>query len=217
MKKTLHTLAVIAAVVSAAILWMPTKAYAYAKSQSIANLKGTITIYTTDYVSARRFYGTSAISNVKVANKKIVSVETVSKKKIDLYGKKAGKTTISYTYNGKTHKATVIVKKYAKPVSSIKIGSKNYASKFKSRCSASLNVDACKGKVIKVKPASGWKLAYIKFGYIKYTADDWNVATKRISNGSKIPKVDVGLEIYIVMKNKKTGGYETLSLVSPFS
>ncbi len=46
------------------------------------------------------------------------------------YGKKAGKATITCTVKGVKLKTTFTVKKYTNPVSSIKIGSKNYTSSF---------------------------------------------------------------------------------------
>ena len=106
---------------------------------------------------------TSAITKLKSSKK---SVATVSK---FVYGdtayvainmKKPGKTTVTFNvkYKGKTVKAKtkVEIRKYVNPFKSLKIGSKNYASKFKENPYCTLTKTA-KGKMT-IKLKSGYKI-----------------------------------------------------------
>ena len=94
-----------------------------------------------------------------------------------------GTTTISYKINGKKHSVNYIVKEYANPFVSLKIGGKDYTSAFNPGSveyySASAAVKSFSGK-LSVKLAKGWKL--VKAWWVPGNT------LKFIKNGSKVSK-----------------------------
>ena len=59
------------------------------------------------------------VSNVKVSNKAVLGTTQqkfgTSHYYLELYLKKAGTSRLAYTYKGKTHKVTIVAKKYVNP------------------------------------------------------------------------------------------------------
>ncbi len=113
--------------------------------------------------------------------------------------KKTGKTKITYTFAGKKHTVTYIVKKYTNPLKSLKVGKKNYASLMNPKAiahggdtasAASLN-DPFTGKIT-IKLKKGWKIK--KCWYYK----PYNGGMKYFKNGAAIPKWNT---LYIWVKN----------------
>lgn len=108
---------------------------------------------------------TSQIKILKNSNKKVA---TVSAKKIKDFGvtlyfkpKKAGKTTVTFNakYGKKTQKLKfkLTVKNYKNPVSSFKLGDKNYASHYKKDTFYAIKNPKKKLK-LNVKLKNGWVL-----------------------------------------------------------
>lgn len=107
-----------------------------------------------------------------------------SKVLISLRFKKAGTAVLSYNYkdaDGKTIevKETFKVKKWVNPVKSLKIGSKEYKTKFKKDSGATIKKKLINNKKIKIKLKKGYKLEQIW----TYTNKG---ATKTHKNGFKM-------------------------------
>ena len=85
---------------------------------------------------------TGAVTEVTTSNPKVATIQTVGDDDggyLLLILKKAGKTTIHYSYNGYSITEKVTVRKYKNPVSSIKIGKTSISSsKFKTKTSYTL-------------------------------------------------------------------------------
>lgn len=122
-------------------------------------------------------------------------------------GYQPGKSKVTWTYNGKKYKITVVVKKYTCPVSRLKIGNTSYLSKVKkdSRIRGALNKIG--NKKVSVKAAPGWTIQGIYVVHVNYQKDmigTW----KKIKNGTVIPKKCNTIEI--VMQNKSNKGVRSL-------
>lgn len=124
--------------------------------------------------------------------------------------KKAGTTKISFKHNGKSYAVRYRVKKYANPLGSLKVGSRDFVSycnlgKLDGNCSyasnANVPVSAFSGKV-RVKVKSGWKINQI----IVYPK---NSGSKVIKNGRKVKDA---WQLGVLLENKKTGQVENLYL-----
>lgn len=144
-----------------------------------------------------------------------------SGKLIYIVAKKAGTTTVSFKYNGKTYKTKVTVTKYINPVSSVTIGSTAYkASAFKSRSTLNLSYAKYANKKLKttVKLAKGWKLQeYFINGKlqpaIEYVQSGW-MRSEGVKNGSTIPvKGGKGFMISFTAVNSKTNQSVTIDLL----
>lgn len=122
-------------------------------------------------------------------------------------GYQPGKSKVTFTYNGKKYKITVVVKKYVCPVKQLKIGKTSYLSKVKkdSRIRGALNKIG--NKKISVKAASGWTLKGIYVAHVDYSKDTVS-AWKKIKNGTVIPKKYNTIEI--VLQNKTNKGVRNL-------
>ena len=110
--------------------------------------------------------------------------------------KKPGKASVSFNYKwkGKTTKYnfTFVIKKYVCPVASFKIGSKEYASAFKTDFKK--NVTKTVSGKVSVKAKKGWKL--LDIGY-------WtNSKYKEIKNGAKV-KVSKGALVQVTFTKGK--------------
>lgn len=159
---------------------------------------------------------TSQITNLKSSNP---SVATVSKEKMSgsenasivVLAKKAGKTVVSFTVKygtglkkSKKLKLNVTVKKYTNPCKSFKIGTKEYASYFKS---TTFGFAKGSGKTLKVsvKARSGWKLDHL---YVRSSRGE----TKDIKNNSKL-NTKTYPSVYAQFVNKKTGDYLSTGMI----
>lgn len=157
------------------------------------------------------------LSKVKLSNSKVLKV------KVEKFGdahhylvlttKKAGTSEISLDakVNGKTHKIKCVVKviKYKNPLKSLKIGSKNYASKFKNSESptwSSSGTDKIKGK-LNIVPNKGWKISKI---VVRNTSTGKG---KVIKNKTNIDMSKAGVDVLeITVKNSKTGLKHTICI-----
>lgn len=154
---------------------------------------------------------------VKSSNKSVAAVE---KDYPTFELKKPGKATLTFVVtkksgSKKTYKMTIKAVKYQNPFKSVKIGSKEYRSKFKKDVFYELEKGSGKYKVA-ITPAKGWKVESIihawyrtdKNGELDYN----NLVEKKVKNKSKI-SITKGKSISwvsIVMYNKKTGCKEMI-------
>ena len=146
------------------------------------------------------------LTSAKSSNKKVATIKAM---KADggytyllLTMKKAGTTKITYKLAGKKKTVTLKVVKWKKPVKSFKIGSTNYASKYKKSSFFQTKTDIG-GQTVKVKAARGWKVKKISY----YAGGD---SLKKIKNGKKLPSGTT--YVCVDLKNKKTNAVETVAL-----
>ena len=134
--------------------------------------------------------------------------------------KKSGKAQLKYTYKGKKHVISYVVRKYTNPLASLKIGSKQYVKRFKhysqSRDSSRMSFT---GK-IRVKAAKGWKINRIEawdssgsFVEDWYGNDTFGGSKRTVKNGSKVKNAD---GIYITVQHKNTGFKYILKLYANY-
>lgn len=160
-----------------------------------------------------RYYGKlGSITDVEETNWPVVTAfytDSPSEKKdiLFIHANRPGKSTVTYTYKGANRKVNINVKKYTRPVSSLKIGKTNYTTKLKKDARIRGAMGRIGGKKVSVKATSGWKISGIYVRYIDY-ARDTAYKWKKIKNGALIPKKYNDIEI--VMQNKKTGGLLSL-------
>ena len=156
----------------------------------------------------------SVISNVKSSNKKVLRGKGGNMLGLDL--RKAGKATVTFDalVSGKTYKykSVVNVVKYENPFKTLKIGSKNYASKFKNgevNNWAESSKGTLKGK-LNIVPKKNWKIQSINyFERAVGQQGRW----KKIKKGAKINlTAKRGNRVSIVMKNRKTGIEHRISI-----
>ena len=151
------------------------------------------------------FKGGKKVTSVRSSNKKVATVKIVDCKSYNyilITKKKAGTTKITYKLAGKTKTVTFKVCKWQNPVKTLKIGSKNYASKFKKSASAGTTIDLG-GKTVKVKAASGWKVQ-------KILAITDTGSVKTVKNFKKLPTTTYFVQVKL--KNKNTKAVETVSV-----
>lgn len=160
-------------------------------------------------IKVKNFPKGATIKSIKSSNKKVVQYYGAERNNIWFYPRKAGKTVISFKVVNKgkttTLKTKVTVKKYQKPCTSFKVGSKEYASKFKKEAFY-YGKKPIGRKKISVKAAKGWTVSGISVSYGDNT-------TKKIRNKSYITfSADSGVdtEIWVEFKNKKTKAYQTV-------
>ena len=144
---------------------------------------------------------TDIYSDLKSSNEKVLTLQKTKRNGmvwVTAKIKKTGKATVSFKSNDEQEKFTVYVVKYANPFKSLKIGNKNYASKFKKSFAYHKIPLGTSGK-LKFSIKKGWKLVNI----YKMNTSTAAVA-KKIKKGSKVKfaKKDV---IEIDLKNKKDG------------
>ncbi len=117
---------------------------------------------------------------------------------INVEPKKVGKATatVDYTYEGTTkpYTFTFNIKKYVCPVSSIKIGNKNYASKLK-YC-GTYNIGKKVSGKLSVNPKSGWKI--VDIGLDNWVSGKWT----KIKNNKRVT-LKPNTAIYVHMKKGK--------------
>ncbi|MDO4400692.1 MAG: hypothetical protein Q4D27_07080 [Coriobacteriia bacterium] len=143
-----------------------------------------------------------AITKVKSSNKKVVAVSQSGEFKamFQMQLKKAGKAKVTFKYKGKSYTMNVVVAKYTNPVKTYKIGSTNYASKFKKTPFYFAGGKVLKGKVT-VKAATGWKFKHFEF----YKNGKLKTAKTRKLTGSEG-------QVTAVMQHKKSGALAYVSV-----
>lgn len=150
-------------------------------------------------------YKSSDTSVVELVSRKLYPLTQWNPKPYMAYfmkAQKTGKTVISYKAGNNTYKQNVIVKKYENPLSTLKLGSLNLTSRFKTNASYTLSYEKYKNKNLKLQMRlkSGWILSgacYIDTPKT-YTRGTW------IANGKtfKITKKNSALCVYVF--NQKT-------------
>lgn len=188
-------------------------AWADGQGINVSELKTTSTQKMVYYPSnedgnAWTLYGNAAgkkFQSVKSSDKTTVSANYFQGKKeyVQVTLKKAGKANLTFKYNGKNYKINFVIVKYTNPVKTFKVGSVNYASKFKKvpYCFAG---KALAGKNLTVKASSAWK--FVRFEY--ENTKTWKI--KKVKSLKKFP--DVGY-VTVVLKHKKTGALQSISLM----
>lgn len=121
------------------------------------------------------------------------------------YGKKAGKATITCTVKGVKLKTTFTVKKYTNPVSSIKIGSKNYTSSFAKNTYTYTSKKVSK-KTLSVKAKKGWTIKSVSV----YNGKSKHYDVNKSSYSKKITLSKKSSGVIVVMYQKSTGLTESL-------
>ena len=109
--------------------------------------------------------------------------------KIFLTCKKFGKATLKFTeyeFGDAIYDVTANIRyvKYSNPIKKFKVGSKDYAKKFKKQPYCSIKSNSLKGK-LSVKPAKGWKLVQIRMVNDDIELRDGS-PMKKLKNGAKI-------------------------------
>ena len=139
----------------------------------------------------------------KSSNKSVIAVTYYKgdKTSVQITFKKAGKANVTFKYNGKKYKMNFVIVKYTNPVKTFKVGSVNYASKFKNMPYCFLD-KALAGKSVTVKASAGWKFMY----FPRYTSTD---KVEKLKTLKKFP--DDGY-VSVVFKHKKSGALQTISL-----
>ncbi len=121
----------------------------------------------TDWIWIENFPAGAQVTNLKSSNTKVLKASWNSNDGdlVMLRLRKAGKAVVSFNvvYNGQTTslKSTITVKKYQRPCATFKVGSKNYASKFKKNSYYVTSHKKTPKNKVTVKAAKGWKLAGI--------------------------------------------------------
>jgi multidrug efflux pump subunit AcrB len=173
------------------------------------------------------------IKNVKVksSNTKVIYIGAMGGDTITGFvfsAKKAGKANLTIKVilksgKTKTYKAKVTAVSYSNPLKSLKIGSKEIASRFKKDQYASYNTKAESQKV-SVKLNSGWTLKSIQHTYYEVIpAEDSSgdsseldetieEKTEKVKNGGKMSCSDNKGSLIITAYNKKTKLTETLTV-----
>ena len=128
----------------------------------------------------------------KSSKKSVAAVKYASKSGFNILFKKPGKATITYKYKGKKYTHKFVVLKYTNPAKSLKIGSKNYATKFKKKSYLELG-GSYAGKKLVATPVAGWKVKDVIV--MNLTSE------KHKKSGYKITKSDN--YISVIWENKK--------------
>jgi membrane carboxypeptidase/penicillin-binding protein len=182
-----------------------------APETKLSALKGTVTVYMENVYGGTRSYvykcGTAKVTKVKSSNKNVATLEKLpaeaSPNSVIIRGYKPGKATLSFAVNGKKRTVKVLVKKYTPPVKSLKIGGKEIKGSLKNG-TFFVSPTSVSGKVIAVKPQSGWKVKSIYGGYIN-TKDKFQRYTyAKVKNGTKLTKKMTCC--YVTLENTATKG-----------
>ena len=150
----------------------------------------------------------SQIKNLKSSNKSMkVSAHAAASGYIRVEYSKPGKTTITFTAKGKKLRTTFTVKKYANPVATLKIGSKNYTSKF-NKSKYTYTSKKISKQTLNIKAKKGWT---IKNVYVYNSKGKlYNVNKSKFSKKVTLNK-KYG-DIMVTMYQKSTGLTENISI-----
>ena len=182
----------------------------------------TMSLYNLGWDYAKDDYSKPA--NLKSSNASIIKPVVKIKYGYTKYvSKKFGNATVTFTLNYTNEKGKAItekvtekhkVVKYACPIASFKIGSKDYTAKFKKVPQARAK-SALEGKLA-VKAAKGWTIKKIRQVNSAITSGEF-VPQKKLSNGSnvKIAKDDSSA-IEVICYNKKGAYYSSVILTPNF-
>ncbi len=146
----------------------------------------------------------SQIKKLKCSNKDMKVSAKDGYIRVD-YGKKAGKATITCTVKGVKLKTTFTVKKYTNPVSSIKIGSKKYTSKFAKNDYIYISKKVSK-KALNIKAKKGWTIKSVSV----YNGKSKHYDVNKSSFSKKITLNKKYADVFVTMYQKSTGLTESL-------
>ena len=165
------------------------------------------------------------ITNVASSNKNVISAKAVAKSWYMKYtSKKNGTAVVTYTMTytnadgqkvvenvTETHK----IVKYVRPIKTFKVGSKNYAAKFKS--TPQVNAKSALSGKLTVKAASGWKVKKIRQVNSAITSGEF-VPQKKLKNGAKVNiKKSAQSAIEVICYNTKGKYYSSVVLGPNFT
>lgn len=180
---------------------------------------------TVTYTPGREKYGApiyiggctkkSQIKKLKSSNPSVAKVSAEHGFINVSYGKKAGKAKITCTVKGKKLSTYFTVKKYSNPLSTFKIGSKSFLSKYKKDNNYQYTL-SFKSKTLKLKAKKGWKIRTV---YINNGGNIYNTSTSRwyevnkTSFSKKITlKNNPSTRIQVSLYNNKMNANETITL-----
>ena len=159
----------------------------------------------TEYIKIRL---QGKVSEVKSSNENVLKAKKDGKT-IEVTFKNAGNATLTYKRYGKKYAVKYRIVNWANPVSSLKIGSYEYANaigRIKGNHDVIIDGDEGFSGKVYVKPASGWRLVKIRSeaGY-----------EGTISNGASINSSGKALPVFILnvkLKNTRTGAVESVRM-----
>lgn len=157
------------------------------------------------------------VKNMKVSDKSVAAVKKTyydfgeyGSTSFEVTPKKAGTTTLSFKWNGKTYKTKITVIKYSNPIESIKIGKNTISgTKFKTQTGRTLRFatyGSSKSQKITVKLKKGWKLQHVE-----YFKKGWMKSDFVKGNRVKINK-DAAVMLAFDVVNSSTGQKEDVWL-----
>lgn len=119
--------------------------------------------------------------------------------------KKAGSTTITFTYGGKTWKSKINVSKWESPCKTFKVGRRDYSKYFEKASKYDLCGEKSVTSKVQIVPKSGWKLTKIERGH--------DGVSTPIKNGSNVnlSTAMTGTGIYAYFTNTVTKENKKLS------
>lgn len=152
--------------------------------------------------NSRTYLSTRKVTDVKSSDPKVVSVKAQGGYGFAVRVRKAGKAKVTYRIGGAKKVLSYAVRKYANPVRSFKLGSKDYAAKLKGRKSYALPKERRDLGKVSVRPARGWRLKRIYTGFSAR-----NALTMR--NGARIGGA---LNVCAVLVHGASGLVETVEV-----
>ena len=160
------------------------------------------------YIPIQNFPKNGKITKVTSSNPKVVkaSVAEYSNSTIELYVKKTGKATVKVKIKAgkKTYnlKCSVVVRNYVSPISSLKIGNKQYKSSVSKLDYFSIKYKKNSKYKISVKCKKNWQLTHIGF----FEGSKY----KTIKNNGKITVKKVNSYLVLSFYNSKTKALEDI-------
>lgn len=169
---------------------------------------GTKDNYTSGY-AINNFPANGTVKNLKISNNKLAKVSWRKSDKELIWFQPlstgSAKVTFDVVYGKKTQhfKSKVTITRYQSPCKSFKVGTKDYASKFKNAHYSYQYGTKNKKSKVSIKAISGWKVTNIYY---------YNGKTgKNIKNNSNVT-LRPGSCISVNLYNSKTQKYECISL-----
>lgn len=129
----------------------------YSANKVVTYKPGSKASRVTDTISIIGCTKASQIKKLKSSNTSIVKVAAKDGYIQVSFGKKSGKVKITCTVKGKNLSTYYTVKRYSNPLSTFKIGSKSFVSKF-SRDMTYRQKSSFKSQTLNLKGKSGWKI-----------------------------------------------------------
>ncbi len=151
------------------------------------------------------------IKNVKSSNTSVCRLQ-VKQGYLRAFYYKTGTATITCKVKGKKISTKLIVKKYASPVKSFKIGRKEFASKFKATANHEyFHTDKIKKQKLNIVMNKNWVMTGIYTSLNGTSKSNYRLGAKT-KYSAKISSSGAYDHIRINCTNKKTGIVETIEL-----